>query len=307
MASLTRGTSPAAGGLEAEFGATRTAVRPWLSRLVRRAARHRAGVAGAVLLGVLLVAALGGPWIAPYDADRPFVRRLLDGPSADFWFGNDQIGRDVLSRIVVGARATVVVGLAATAVAAVLGTPLGLAAGYCRGWVDLLAVYVVDVVLCFPALLLAMALVGVLGPGAANIAVAIGLASFPSFARLARGSALALRDTPFVEAARSLGAPHARIVVRHIWPNALPPLIVEAALVFGFAVAAEAALSFLGIGLRPPAPTWGGMVRDGLPLLRTAPHLVVFPSAAIFLTILGANLLGDGIRDALDPRLRQGR
>jgi ABC-type dipeptide/oligopeptide/nickel transport system permease subunit len=277
---------------------------PWRVRRLRRVARYKAGVVGGALLSILLLFAAVGPAIAPYDEARPFRGRAFDGPSADFWFGNDELGRDSFSRLVVGARATATVGVLAVAVAALIGVPLGLFAGYFRGRVDLVVVYVVDTVLAFPGLLLAMSLVGVLGPGTRNIAIAIGIASFPVFARLARGSALSLRTTAFVEAARALGATNPRIILRHIWPNSVAPIIVEAALAFGFAVAAEAGLSFLGIGLRPPAPTWGGMVRDGLTHLRTSPHLVFFPSAAIFLTILGSNLLGDGIRDALDPRLR---
>jgi peptide/nickel transport system permease protein len=275
-----------------------------LGKVIRSALRFKIGLVGGVLMFVLFFFAAFGGILAPHDPTEPFLEHRLAGPSSEHWFGNDELGRDVLSRLLVGTQVTVKVGLLATGLSALIGIPMGLLGGFWGRAFDYGVVYVVNILLAFPGILLAMTLVGVLGPGTTNISIALAIAGIPGFARLARASALSLREVSYVEAARTVGASDFRIILKHIWPNSTAPLIVSASLSFGFAAFGEAALSFLGIGVQPPAPTWGGMIRDGLNFLRSDPHMVLFPSIAIFVTILAANLLGDGLRDALDPRLR---
>jgi peptide/nickel transport system permease protein len=260
-------------------------------------------LAGAIIILVIL-AALFAPLIAPYDPIDTAPRESLLSPSADHLLGTDQLGRDVFSRIVYGSRVSILVGIIAVGVAIVAGVPLGLISGYFGGLVDHAIMRAMDAIIAFPALVLALAIVGAVGPGTFQIMVAIGISSIPLYARLTRGQVLAIREQDYIEAARSLGMSNARLLWRHVLPNSLSPLIVQASLGVAFAILAEAGLSFLGVGVQPPSPTWGGMLSQALPLIERASHLSIFPGLAIFITVLAINMLGDALRDVLDPRLR---
>jgi peptide/nickel transport system permease protein len=270
----------------------------WLSRLVRR----RATVVGLVVLAVAAAAGLLAPLIAG-DPLRMDVSTRLTAPGQAHWFGTDDVGRDVWSRVVYGARLSLLVGAAVVVLAFAIGLVCGLAAGYWRR-LDNPVMRVMDGMMAFPAIILAIALMASLGPSVANVIVAIGVVYAPRVARIVRGSVLVIRETTYVEAARALGAPDATIVWRHILPNCLSPVIVQGSFVFAAAVLTEAALSFLGVGVPPYVPSWGNILAEGRLYLQQAPWLVLYPGGAIMLTILGLNLLGDGLRDLLDPRLR---
>jgi peptide/nickel transport system permease protein len=280
-------------------GAGRTGRTPW-------ARQHPSAVLGAAIVLALVTAALLAPLIAPYDPLQMNVTVRLQPPSTDHPLGTDNYGRDLFTRLVYGARVSLVVGLASVALAVAIGTTIGLASGYLAGWGDMLLMRIVDVVLAFPSLLLALALVSVLGTGVGSVIVAVGLVQWTTYARVVRATALALKQEEFILAARALGVPGARVAVRHILPNALAPLVVLATLGIGGAITTEAALSFLGLGVPPPTPSWGATLAFGLAFLRDSPHLATFPGLAIMLTVLGFNLLGDGLRDITDPRMRRG-
>ena len=257
-----------------------------------------------VILFIVIICALFGPQLAPHGENEQNLRRSLEGPSWTHLMGTDQLGRDILSRTIYGARVSVSVGLVAVAVAAAVALPIGLLAGYFGRAVDSLLMRFVDTWLSFPPLILILAIVAVAGSSAANVMLAIGLASFPVFARLLRALTLASKAQEFVAAARALGASDARIVWRHILPNAVQPVIVQATLLIGIAVLAEASLSFLGIGAQPPQATWGLMIAEGFPLIRRSLWPTFLPGLMIMLFVLAANFLGDRLRDVLDPRLR---
>jgi peptide/nickel transport system permease protein len=251
---------------------------------------------------LVLLMALFAPLLAPYNPeDRDFARRF-QAPSTEHMLGTDHFGRDTLSRIVLGSRVSVQVGLLSVGLAVVIGVTLGAVAGFLGGWVDSLISRVVDVFLAFPPILLALALVAALGPSVVSVIVALGLVYWTTYARVIRSSILALREEEFVEASRALGASWVRTLFRHILPNALGPLLVVATVGIGNAITAEAALSFLGLGVQPPTPTWGGIVNTGLQFLRQSAFISTFAGLAIMVTVLGFNLLGDGLRDILDPR-----
>jgi peptide/nickel transport system permease protein len=276
-----------------------------LSR-ARRAFRKypMATIAGTVVMLFVLVA-IFAPVIAPYSPDAADGRNALRRPSAEHLFGTDRFGRDVFSRIVYGTRISLQVGVMAVVFAGAIGIPLGLLSGYFGGLTDTLIMRATDAFIAFPGLVLALSLVLVLGPSVFTIMIALGVGAWPRYARLVRSQVLALKRQDFVLAARSVGAGNTRIILRHIWPNSTAPVIVAASLSLGIAVLAEASLSFLGVGVRPPTPTWGGMLNQSFALIYTEPWLSFFPGAAIFLLTLSFNLLGDGLRDALDPRLRR--
>jgi peptide/nickel transport system permease protein len=259
---------------------------------------------GAAIVGVLVVAAVLAPLIVPHDpyAMDPAVR--LESPSAANILGTDNYGRDLLTRLVYGARVSLVVGLASIVLAVLIGVSIGLISGYLGGWSDLLIMRGVEIVQAFPPLLLALALVSIMEVGITSVILAVGLVQWTVFARVVRASALALKQEEFVLAARASGLSGPRIVVRHILPNALAPLVVLATLGIGTAITTEAALSFLGLGVPPPTPSWGATLAFGLSYMRDSPHLATFPGLAIVITVLGFNLLGDGLRDLGDPRLR---
>ncbi len=271
---------------------------------LRMLVSNRVTAAGLVILLVVILLALFGRWIAPYGANDIDVVNALQPPSGAHLFGTDELGRDVFSRVVLSARISLMVGLVAVGIALVVGVAVGLVAGFFGGWLDTVIMRSADVLFAFPILLLAMAIVAVLGPGLTTAMIAIGVVYTPIFARVVRGPVLALKEREFVEAARALGAGAPRIVGRHILPNLLSVLIVQASIALSWAVLTEAALSFLGLSAQPPAPSWGVMLNEGRQNLELAPHLAVFPGLAIMLAVLGFNLLGDGLRDVLDPRQR---
>ncbi len=264
--------------------------------------RRRTTILGTVILAVLVAGAVLAPWIAPYGPDEMNPRASLQGPSAAHLFGTDIFGRDQFSRILHGARISLGVGVAAVACGIVIGAPLGLVAGYFRGWTDRLVSQYANIMLAFPDFLLALTIVFVLGPSMRNVVIAIGFASSPTYVRLVRGSVLQVSQLPHVEAARSIGAADARILLRHILPNVVSPVIIVGTLGLGSAILAAAALSFLGAGVQPPAAEWGVMLSEGRTYMRSAWWLTTIPGVVILLAVLAINLVGDGLRDALDPR-----
>lgn len=268
----------------------------------RRFARDRWALMGLAMVAILAVLALAAPWIAPADPLRGSLDVSLRAPSRAFWLGTDVQGRDVLSRVLYGARLSLLVGLVSQTVASVLGTGLGLAAGYYGRWIDAAIMRLADVTLAFPSLLLLIAIAAAVNPSLPVVFVVIGLVGWAGMARVVRGEVLGLRGREFVLAARALGASDARILARHVLPGVLAPVIVIATLGVGGAIMAEAALSFVGLGARPPTPSWGAMVADGRDLLRVAPWVSLVPGLAIGCAVLGVNLLGDGLRDALEVR-----
>jgi peptide/nickel transport system permease protein len=267
-------------------------------------ARHRLAVWGLAVVAIFAFLAIAGGWLAPYSYSDQHVRDRLQAPSSTYLLGTDEFGRDVLSRLLYGARISFEVGVISVGISGLAGVTLGLTAGFARGWVDALLSLFMDVLFAFPAILLAIAIAAMLGSSLTNVMLAIGIVTTPTFMRVVRGSTLSLSKTTFVEAAISLGAPTPRILARHIFPNLVAPLIVLASLNFAFAVLTEASLSFLGLGNKPPSPSWGAMVSSSFGFLETAPWPTLFPGIAIGLAVLGFNLLGDGLRDALDPQLR---
>jgi peptide/nickel transport system permease protein len=256
---------------------------------------------GATIVLIAVLAALIGPMVVPYDPAAQELALRLEGPTGFHWFGLDELGRDILARVLAGGRISLLVGLIVVSVSASVGVCLGAVAGYFGGYVDEVISRVIDILLAFPGLLLAIALVAVLGPSLANAILALTLIGWVGYARLVRGQVLRARELEYVQAARALGAPTFRILTRHVIPSTLPAVTVQATLGMGGAILSEAALSFLGLGVQPPTPSWGTMLSYGKAHLLDAPHLTVFPGLAIALLVLGFNFLGDGLRDALDP------
>ena len=275
--------------------------RPWRLAL-RRLARRRVALVGLAVVLFFTVVALAAPLLAPYDSLATDWRLVRKPPSAMHLFGTDDLGRDVLSRVIWGARASLMAGLVSVSIALAVAVPLGLVSGYLGGVVDGLVMRIVDAMLAIPFLILAIALAAFLGPSLINAMIAIGVVQTPIFTRLTRGQVLAVRHEDYIEAARAVGNPHRRIMLRHILPNVLAPILVQATLAIAAAIIAEAALSFLGLGQQPPAPSWGSMLNTATRFLSQAPWMAVWPGSAIFSLVLSFNLLGDGLRDALDPR-----
>jgi peptide/nickel transport system permease protein len=278
-------------------GAARGRRRGW-----RRFARQRLNLVGAAIVALAALVVLAAPWLAPHDPFAVNLRATLGPPSWPHPFGTDMLGRDVLSRIVLGTQVSVSVGLVGVATGLLLGVPLGLVAGYAGGAVDTAAMRLVDVLLAFPRILLALLVVAVLGGGLRNATIAIGLFSVPVFARVMRAATLRVRELEFVQAARALGAPDRAIVWRHVLPNAVTAVLALASTQVGHAILTVAALSFLGLGAKPPSPEWGAMLAEGRSFLRQAPHLPLFPGLAITVVVLGFNVFGEGLRGALDPK-----
>lgn len=270
---------------------------------VRQKTRHTSTVVGAVLIGLVVLAAVVSFFWTPHDPEKVDAAARLLGPTGDYVFGTDKFGRDVASQIMVGSRTTLYVGVVAVGIAAVIGTPLGILAGMSRRWVGEFVMRVNDLVLAFPALLLAIMFGAVYGASTLTAMVAIGIATIPSFARIARSGTLQVMSTEYVLAARSAGRSRLNIAGRHVLPNISGMLIVQASVSFAIAVLAEAALSFLGFGTRPPTPSWGRMLQESQELLTVHPRLALVPGIAIAVAVLGFNLLGDGLRDRFDPRL----
>jgi ABC-type dipeptide/oligopeptide/nickel transport system permease subunit len=270
----------------------------------RRLARNRLAVAGGVVVALLCLVALLADVLAPYPYTKTNFARLHEFPSRDYPLGTDQLGRDLLSRMIYGARISMVVGLGAQLLVVLIGVPIGALSGYLGGRADLLLTRCIDVMYAFPRLLFVILVMSMLGAGLANIFIAIGLTGWVGIARQTRAQILALKGQEFVEAARALGAGAGRLLGRHLLPNALTPIVVSVTFGVPEAIFTEAALSFIGVGINPPTPSWGQMVGEGQQFLRSSWHLCVFPSLAIALTMLSFTFLGDGIRDALDPKLR---
>lgn len=273
-------------------------------RALGKARSNPTTLAGAVICLLIIAAAVLAPWIAPHDpAEQDIISRLAP-PGGDYPLGTDQFGRDILSRLLWGARISLTVSLGAIALAGVIGGAIGMVSGYVGGRFDLFVMQVMDVLLSFPSLIMGLIVVALLGPDLVNLVIAIALTAIAPFARIARAPTLALKERAFVEAGRALGYSHLRIVFRHILPNILPEVMVMATLWMATAVRVEASLSFIGLGVKPPTPTWGGMTRDGFENILDSPWLATLPGLAILLLVLGLNMVGDGLRDATDPKLR---
>jgi peptide/nickel transport system permease protein len=273
-------------------------------RALRRLKRRKGAIVGLAVIVIFVVLALFAPLIAPFDPAAQSWSAVRKAPSALYWFGTDDVGRDVLSRVIFGTRASLLAGVISVGIALSIGVPLGLTAGYLGGWIDALLSRITDAMLAVPFLILAIALAAFLGPSLGNAMIAIGVTTTPIFIRLTRGQVMAVKVEDYVEAARAIGNPRWRIALFHILPNILPALLVQATLSIAAAIIAEAALSFLGLGQQPPAPSWGSMLNSAQRFLTQAPWMAVWPGLAIFLTVLSFNLLGDGLRDALDPKER---
>ncbi len=274
---------------------------PW-ARAWRRLRRRKGAMVALAVVVLFIAMAVLAPLIAPYDPIKTNFMLVRKPPSWLHWFGTDEVGRDVLSRVVWGARASLSAGLVSVGIALGVGVPLGLLAGYAGGWVDTILSRLVDAMLAIPFLILAIALSAFLGPSLSNAMIAIGVTATPVFVRLTRGQTLAAKVEDYVEAARAVGTPHWRVALVHVLPNIVPPLLVQASLAIAGAIIAEAALSFLGLGQQPPAPSWGSMLNVAQRFIAQAPWMAFWPGFAIFCAVLSFNLLGDGLRDALDPR-----
>jgi glutathione transport system permease protein len=290
----------------ASVPAVTTEVRtPWSEFWRKFKKQHVALVAGAFVV-LLIIVAIVGPHLLRYDPENYFDYDALNaGPSAAHWFGVDALGRDIFSRIVAGTGISLAAGFFSVALGAVVGTFFGLLAGYYEGWWDRIAMRVADVLFAFPGILLAIGVVAILGNGMINVICAVAVFSIPAFARLVRGNTLMLKHMTYVEAARSIGASDFTIIVRHILPGTVSSVVVYFTMRIGTSIITAASLSFLGLGAQPPTPEWGAMLNEARADMVSAPHIAIFPSLAIFLTVLAFNLLGDGLRDALDPKLER--
>jgi peptide/nickel transport system permease protein len=286
------------------FGKQRSTQSSLFLDAMRRLFRNKLAITGMVIMGTFLLTALLAPVLAPYDPLRQELILRRRPPSQEHWFGRDDLGRDILSRIIFGARLSLQVGVLSVGFAIVIGAVIGAVASFLGGWVDSIVMRLMDIMLAFPALLLAIAIVTILGPGLLNMLYAIGIVSIPAYARIVRASVLSVKEQDYILAAHAIGVPPARLLFRNVLPNTLTPLIVQGTLGIGTAILDAAGLSFLGLGAQPPKPEWGAMLGQGRYSMFTAPHIVLFPGIAIMLTVLGFNLLGDGLRDSLDPKLR---
>jgi peptide/nickel transport system permease protein len=272
--------------------------------LVRRVLRRPVALTATLVVVAFVVIALGAPYWAPYDPIKTDYRAIRKAPSAVHLLGTDEVGRDVLSRLIWGARASLLAGAVPVTIALLVSLPLGLLSGCAGGWLDGLIMRVTDAMLAIPFLIVAIALAAFLGPSLINAMLAIGIAALPTFLRLARGTALALTTEEFVVSAQALGCSRLRVAVRHVLPNMLPPLLIQSSLTVAAAIIAEASLSFLGLGQQPPAPSWGSMLNAAQRYLSQAPWIALYPGLMIFIVVMALNVVGDGLRDALDPRVR---
>jgi glutathione transport system permease protein len=278
---------------------------PW-SEFWRKFKKQPLALAAGAFVLFLVVLAVLSPYIVPFDAENYFDYDALNaGPSLVHWFGVDSLGRDIFSRILIGTQLSLAVGFSSVAVGAIAGSFLGLAAGYYEGWIDRVIMRVCDVLFAFPGILLAIGIVAILGNGMGNVIIAVAIFSIPAFARLVRGNTLSLKQLTYIEAVRSIGASDSTIIWRHIFPGTISSVVVYFTMRIGTSIITAASLSFLGLGAQPPTPEWGAMLNEARADMMTAPHIAIFPSLAIFLTVLAFNLLGDGLRDALDPKLEK--
>ena len=271
----------------------------------KKLSKNKAALAGAFIIIVFILLAILAPVIAPYDPTKMSPADKLQGPTAEHWLGTDDKGRDILSRLLYGARISLTVGILSTLIGAAVGIGLGLVSGYYGRWIDSLIMRICDVLLAFPGILLALAIVAILGASTINVIIAVAFFAVPTFARIVRGSVLSVKKLEYIDAIRALGANDFRIIFMHILPNILSPIIVQATLYIASAIITASALSFLGMGTKPPTPEWGTMLSDGRSYIRQAPHITFFPGMVIFLVVIGFNLFGDGLRDALDPKTKK--
>jgi ABC-type dipeptide/oligopeptide/nickel transport system permease subunit len=300
MSSLIRASTTVKEGQSFDTPRLRSLLAVWY-----RFRRHRAAMLGLVILGTLLVLVLLAPFWITYDPERQQLSRVLLPISATHVLGTDHLGRDMLARLLYGGRLSLVIGFLAVGIGLGIGVPLGAISGFRGGFTDLAIQRLADILLSFPGFLLALSLVSILGVGLQNVIISVGISAIPSFIRLVRASVLSIREQVFVEAARALGQRSQIIIFRHVLPNVLAPVIVQATLSLGSSILVAAGLGFLGLGVQPPTPEWGTMLGEGRQYIFRAPLLTLFPGLAIFLAVLGFNLLGDGLRDALDPRMKQ--
>jgi len=284
--------------------AEQTRVRTPATEFWRKFRKQKLAVGAGVFVLLLVVLAIVAPWVVPFDPENFFdYDALNEGPSSRHWLGVDSLGRDIFSRIVMGSRISLAAGFLSVAIGAVIGTFMGLMAGYYEGWWERITMRVSDVLLAFPGMLLAIGVVAVLGSSMVNVVVAVAVFSVPAFARLVRGNTLAIKQMTYVEAVRSVGASDWTIILRHILPGTISPIVVYGTMRIGTSIITAASLSFLGMGAQPPTPEWGAMLNEARADMVMAPHVAIFPALAIFLTVLAFNLLGDGLRDALDPKI----
>ncbi|MGO4573819.1 ABC transporter permease [Microvirga sp. 2TAF3] len=272
------------------------------NRILSKFMKNRGALVGAGIVLFFVIVAIAAPLVAPFDPIKPSFMTIRKAPSAVFWFGTDELGRDVFSRMLWGARASLMAGVVSVSIAVLLGVPFGLVSGYFGGWIDAVISRSTEAMLAIPFLIFAIALASFLGPSLSNAMIAIGLSAMPIFIRLTRGQVLSIKAEDYVEGARAIGLPDFWIILRYILPNVIPPILVQATLTVAGAIIAEASLSFLGLGQQPPNPSWGSMLNTAKNFMDQAPWMSFFPGIAIFLIVLGFNLLGDGLRDALDPR-----
>jgi glutathione transport system permease protein len=280
-----------------------TQIRTPLADMVRKFRKQRNSVVALVFILLLVLIAFFGDLLIPYQINQYDYSATLQGPSKTHWFGTDEFGRDLFSRIISGTKISLAVGLSAVTVGALCGTVLGLLGGYYRGIIDAIIMRIADTLFAFPGIILAIAIVAILGSGLSNVVIAVAVFSTPTFARLVRGKTLSLRNSVFVQAAKNLGASDARIIFHHILPGAVPDIIVQYTMSIGSSILTASSLSFLGMGAQPPTPEWGLMLANGRNYILTAPYIMLFPGLAILLTVLSFNIFGDGLRDALDPKL----
>ncbi|MBD7909268.1 ABC transporter permease [Sporosarcina gallistercoris] len=267
--------------------------------------QNKAAMAGAIIIGIYLLMMLVAPLVAPYDPFEISLEDKLTPPSMEHWMGTDDKGRDILSRILYGSRLSIGVGFASVLFGAFFGITLGLIAGYYGKWVDTIISRLLDVMLAFPGILLALAIISALGPGLINVTIAVGVFSIPLFARIVRGSTMEVKKLEYIDAIRTLGANDFTIIFKHVFPNVLSPIIVQGSMRLATAILSAAGLSFLGLGAQPPSPEWGAMLSSGRDFLFSAPYMAIFPGLMISVLVLGFNLFGDGLRDALDPKLKK--
>jgi len=276
---------------------------PW-QMMIKRFKKNKRALIGLYITALFVLLAIFSPWICPYDPFEYNMEALLQAPSLSHPFGTDQFGRDVLSRIIEGSRISLMMGIVGVGISIIIGVSLGTIAGYFGGLADTLIMRIMDILMAFPGFLLALAIISILGPSMVNVMIAIGIFSIPVFARIMRSSVIAIKHKEFIEATKSLGGSNFLIIIKHVIPNCIAPIIVLSSMRIATAILSAAGLSFLGLGAQPPSPEWGAMLSEGREYMRSAPHLSTVPGLIIMLVVLGFNMLGDGLRDALDPQMK---
>lgn len=279
--------------------------RSQIAEVWRRLRKNKMAIFGLIVIAIIIITAIFANQIAPYGFQTQNLRRIAESPSKDHWLGTDELGRDIFSRIIYGTRISLQVGFVAVSISVIMGGLLGSLAGYYGGKLDNVIMRTMDILLAIPSILLAIAIVSAFGGGLVNVMIAVGISSIPVYARIVKASVISIKEQEFIEAARAVGAKDLRIIFKHVLPNSMAPIIVQGTIGVANAILSAAGLSFIGLGIQPPIPEWGAMLSGGRMFIRTAPHIATFPGVAIMITIFALNLLGDGMRDALDPRLKQ--